>query len=101
MALASLVFALLGILALISLCAASGYLLRQHTFWLLVPVLIPSILAVICGHIGKRRAKTVHGLGESYDMAAVGLVLGYLFGGLYLAIALSTLVLFFLHMLIR
>lgn len=100
MALASLVFALLGILALIALCAVSGSLAQHHTFWVLVPVLIPSILAVICGHIGKRRAKTVHGLGESYDMAAVGLMLGYLFGGLYLAIALSTLLLFFLHLLV-
>ncbi len=100
MALASLLFALLGMLALISLCAVSGYLLRNHTFWILVPVLLPSILAVICGHIGKRRAKTVHGLGESHDMAAVGLLLGYLFGGLYLGIVLSTLVLFFLHLLI-
>ena len=100
MAIASLVFALLGMLTLLSLCAASGYLLRQHTFWVLLPVLLPSTLAVICGHIGKRRAKTVHGLGESYDMAAVGLLIGYLFGGLYLAIVLTTLVLFFLHLLI-
>lgn len=100
MAIASLVFALLGMLALLSLCAVSGYLLRNHTFWVLVPVLIPSILAVIFGHLGKHRAKTVHGLGESHDMAAAGLVIGYLFGGLYLAIALSTLLLFFLHLLI-
>jgi serine/threonine protein kinase len=100
MAIASLVFAILGILAILSLFLASGYLLHQHTFWVLIPVLLPSILAVICGHIGKRRAKTVHGLGESYDMAAVGLVLGYLFGGLYLAIILSTLLLSFLHLLV-
>ena len=99
MAIASLIFALLGMLALISLCAVSGYLLRHHTFWVLVPIVIPSILAVICGHVGKRRAKTVHGLGESYDMAAAGLLIGYPFGGLYLAIVLSTLLLSFLHLL--
>ena len=95
MAIASLVFAILGILAILISCFVSGYLLSQHTFWVLVLILIPSILAVICGHIGKHRAKTVHGLGESYDMAAVGLVFGYLFGGLYLAFVLTTLFLFF------
>jgi serine/threonine protein kinase len=91
MAISSLVFAILGMLAIPSLYLVSGYLVSQHAIWVLIPILIPSILAVICGHIGKHRAKTVHGLGESYDMAAVGLVLGYLFGGLYLAIVLTAL----------
>ena len=100
MALASLIFAILGMLAILSLFLASGFLLHRHTFWVLIPVLLPSLLAVICGHMGKRRAKTVHGLGESYDMAVVGLVLGWLFGGLYLAIILSTLLLSFLHLLV-
>ncbi len=101
MAIASLVFAILGILVISSMLCLSGYLLSVHaTIWVLVPILIPSILAVICGHIGKHRAKTVHGLGESYDMAVVGLVLGYLFGSLYLIIIFSTLWLFFLHLFI-
>ncbi len=95
MAIASLVFAILGMLTILFSCLVSGYLLSQHTFLVLLIILIPSILAVICGHIGKHRAKTVHGLGESYDMAAVGLVLGYSFGALYLAFVLSTLLLFF------
>ncbi len=95
MAIASLVFAILGMLTILFSCLVSGYLLSQHTFLVLLIILIPSILAVICGHIGKHRAKTVHGLGESYDMAAVGLVLGYAFGALYLAFVLSTLLLFF------
>src|SRR5260370_19386523 len=68
MAIASLVFAILGILAIPSLYLVSGYLLSLHSNWVLVPILIPSILAVICGHIRKHRAKTVLGLSVSYVM---------------------------------
>ncbi len=95
MAIASLVFAILGILTILFSFCVSGFMLSQHAFWVMGIILIPSILAVICGHIGKHRAKTVHGLGESYDMAAVGLVFGYLFGGLYLAFILTTIFVFF------
>ena len=91
MAITSLVFAILGILALLFSYVASGFLFSQHALWVLLITLMPSILAVICGHIGKYRARTVHGLGESYDMAVVGLVLGYLFGGIYLAFVLTAL----------
>lgn len=91
MAIASLVFAILGMLAILFSFVVSGYLFSQHAFWVLVIILLPSILAVICGHIGKHRARTVHGLGESYDMAIVGLVIGYLFGGIYLAFVLTAL----------
>jgi serine/threonine protein kinase len=95
MAIASLVFAILGMLAILFSFVVSGYLLSQHAFLVLVIILLPSILAVICGHIGKHRARTVHGLGESYDMAIVGLLMGYLFGGIYLAFVLTALSLVF------
>jgi hypothetical protein len=86
MAIASLVFAILGMLGL---CTSYAYVITFRSL-LFVPVILvlPSILAVIFGHIGKHRANTVHGLGESEDMAAVALILGYLFGAVYLIFAL-------------
>jgi serine/threonine protein kinase len=86
MAIASLVFAILGMLGL---CTSYAYVVTFRSL-LFVPVILvlPSILAVIFGHIGKHRANTVHGLGESEDMAVVALVLGYLFGAVYLIFAL-------------
>ena len=48
-------------------------------------VLVPAILAVIFGHIGKRRARTIAGLLWSKEIAAAGMVIGYIFGAIYLA----------------
>lgn len=95
MAVASFVFGILGILTPLFLCPASGYLLTQHAILVSVILLIPAMLAVICGHIGNHRAKTVHGLGESYQIAVAGLVMGYLFGAIYLAFVLTLLFGFF------
>jgi serine/threonine protein kinase len=91
MAVASFVFGILGILTPLFLCPASGYLLAQHAILVSVILLMLSMLAVICGHIGNHRAKTVHGLGESYQIAVAGLVMGYLFGAIYLAFVLTLL----------
>jgi serine/threonine protein kinase len=89
MAIAGLVFAILGML---SLCTSYEYVITTRSL-LFVPMLLvlPSILAIIFGHIGKHRANTVHGLGESKDLAVVALVLGYLFSAVYLILALIVL----------
>ena len=47
-------------------------------------MIVPSILAVVFGHIGRHRAKTIPGLQSSGDMATTGMVMGYLFGSIYL-----------------
>ena len=91
MAIASLVFAILGILAIFFSYATTAYLISHHAVWVLLIPLLPSILAVICGHIGKHRARKVHGLGESYDLAVIGLIIGYFFGGIYLTFLLTVL----------
>jgi len=85
MAIAGLVFAILGMLGL---CTSYEYVITTRTL-LFVPLILvlPSILAVIFGHIGKHRADTVHGLGESKEIAIIALVLGYLFGAVYLMFA--------------
>ncbi|GAC1343794.1 MAG: hypothetical protein NVSMB27_04020 [Ktedonobacteraceae bacterium] len=85
MAIAGLVFAILGMLGL---CTSYEYVITTRTL-LFVPLILvlPSVLAIIFGHIGKHRANTVHGLGESKDMAVIALVLGYLFGVVYLILA--------------
>lgn len=95
MAVASFVFGILGILTTLFLCLASGFLFAQQPILVSVILLIPSMLAVICGHIGNHRAKTVHGLGESHQIALAGLVMGYLFGAIYLAFTLTLLLEFF------
>jgi hypothetical protein len=50
---------------------------------------IPSILAVVFGHLGVRQAKA--GM-SGYGMAMAGLILGYVTGGLFLALILINLV---------
>jgi len=102
MAIASLVFSILGIVAPLFFCASSVYLIGHFpsdlsfTSILVLAILVmPSMMAVVFGHIGKHRANTVHGLGESKDMAVMGLFLGYLFGSIYLALALTILFGFF------
>jgi hypothetical protein len=44
----------------------------------------PALLAIIFGHIGLRRADKIHGMGESRDVALTGMILGYIFGSIYL-----------------
>jgi uncharacterized membrane protein len=54
--------------------------------WFLVG--IPSILAVIFGHIGLSKAN--HGTGGGKGMAIAGLVLGYIIAGLIAVLLLVT-----------
>jgi uncharacterized membrane protein len=54
----------------------------------ILAVLLPSILAVILGHIGISRAS--HGTGSSKGMAIAGLVLGYIIAGLIAVLLLVT-----------
>ena len=58
---------------------------------LIIPTLltIPSILAIIFGRIGRHRANTVYGLGESKELAIIGSILGYLFLATYLLLVAS------------
>ena len=91
MAIASLVFAILGVLAIFFSYATTAYLVSHHAMWVLLIPLLLSMLAVIFGHIGKRRARKVHGLGQSYDLAVVSLIIGYFFGAIYLTFVLTVL----------
>ena len=45
---------------------------------------IPALLAIIFGHIGIRRADKIHGMRDSRDVAMTGMILGYIFGSIYL-----------------
>lgn len=58
---------------------------------LIIPTLltIPSILAIIFGRIGRHRANTVYGLGESKELAIIGSILGHLFLATYLLLVAS------------
>lgn len=97
MAIASLVF---GILTPLLICLSSAELLDalQHPasrfMALLILILLATLpmLAVIFGHIGIHRARTVHGLGESKEIAMIGLLLGYFFGSIYLLLIISLIV---------
>lgn len=93
MAIASLSFGFISIFALFFSCIAPTaffpFARVEGISWLflLLPLflmMVPSILAVVFGHIGRHRAKTIPGLQNSGDMATTGMVMGYLFGSIYL-----------------
>lgn len=93
MAIASLFFGFISIFALFFSCITpTAFFSFTHVedgswFFLLIPLLLmmlPSILAIVCGHIGRHRAKTISGQQGSGDMATTGMVMGYLFGSIYL-----------------
>ena len=93
MAIASLFFGFISIFALLFSCITPTaffsftYVEEASWFFLLLPLLLmiaPSILAIIFGHIGRHRAKTIPGRQGSGDMATTGMVMGYLFGSIYL-----------------
>ena len=46
--------------------------------------IVPAVLAVIFGHIGKRRAKAISGSSWSKEIATTGMAMGYVFGAIYL-----------------
>jgi tRNA A-37 threonylcarbamoyl transferase component Bud32/ribosomal protein L40E len=92
MAVASVSLAILSIALPLSSCVGTSFLgyyfgigSFSPAFFLPVLVtLVPSILAVIFGHIGKRRAMAVPGLSGTKDIAAAGMAIGYIFGSIYL-----------------
>ena len=104
MAVASVSLAILSIaLPLSSFVGTSflGYYFGIDNFFppFFLPVLVtlvPSILAVIFGHIGKRRAMTVPGLSGTKDIAVAGMVIGYIFGSIYLLFCFLILLYFLL-----
>ena len=102
MAIASLVFGLISILIPFSSCSLS-ISMASHIgsegprFFYILPAMIliaPPLLAVVFGHIGKRRANTVPGMGTSDGIEIAGLNLGYIFGSIYLLAICSILALF-------
>ena len=101
MAIASLVFGLISFLVPLASCSfsmgiASHFVSEDsHLIYILPAVILiaPPILAVVFGHIGKHRAKTIPGMGTSDGLAIAGLVLGYLFGSIYLAVICTLLTL--------
>jgi hypothetical protein len=94
MAIASLVFGFISILIPLASCSLSFAIASHvgpegsHLTYILpaVTLLVPSILAVVFGHIGKHRANTIPGMWTSEGTAIAGLVLGYLLGSIYLAV---------------
>ncbi len=102
MAIASLVFGLISILTPFASCPLSITMASHfgsegsHLFYILPAVILitPPLLAVVFGHIGKRRASTVPGMGTSDGFAIAGLTLGYIFGSIYLLAICTILTLF-------
>ena len=93
MAVASLILGILSIFSPFFLCTSSSlwsgynYDGSSHFLFLLplfIFMIVPSICAVIFGHIGKRRAITIPGLLGSKDIASTGMVIGYIFSSIYL-----------------
>lgn len=93
LAIASLIFGILSIIVPFFFCVSSSslsifYFSQDDAhFWVLLPMflmLVPSICAIIFGHSGKRRANTIPALSWSRDIAATGMVMGYIFGSIYL-----------------
>ena len=104
MAIASLVFGIISILTPFASCSlsismASHFGSEGFRLFYILPAMIlitPSVLAVVFGHIGKRRANTVPGMGTSDGLAIAGLTLGYIFGSIYL-LAICTIFTFFVR----
>ncbi|MDQ6661577.1 MAG: protein kinase, partial [Chloroflexota bacterium] len=90
-AIASIILGSVGFIMPFLLCAFSLALFEHsHSFGGQLPFLMttlfvvtPSILAIIFGHIGRRRAKTIPGMQGSRGIATTGLVFGYFFTILY------------------
>lgn len=95
-ALASLLCSLIGIFFPPFIIFASASLIDNqaiyYSSWYIgVVSLIPSILGIIFGHIGKRRAlRNVH-IYNTLDTATTGIAIGYIFGIIYLIFMLCTL----------
>lgn len=94
MATTSLVLSLIGIFLPPFLCFASTSLVSMSMrgsvpmVGLLVLLMLPSLLGIITGHIGKQRAQTIPGMQHTNDTAVTGMTIGYIFGSLYFLLAL-------------
>ena len=105
MAGASLSFGFISIFVPLFSCGVTTILAERFNadgpqFISILPALlliVPSILAIVFGHIGKHRANTVPAWSGSRDIAATGMVIGYIFGPIYLIMLLTILVFFFAH----
>ncbi|HLZ62759.1 MAG TPA: serine/threonine-protein kinase [Ktedonosporobacter sp.] len=90
-AVASLVLGILNIFIFPAICSYSNILWygEPHLFQFIIFVsLLPSLLAVIFGHISAHRARTIYGARWSKGITTAGLVFGYAFGILYLLVCL-------------
>ncbi len=95
-ALTSLVASLIGVFLPVVLCSSGSYSLWSpwgQSNWFLVFVLTlgPSLVSIICGHIGRFKAKQNLAMYTSEDTATAGLILGYVFGGIYIVFMLCLL----------
>ena len=94
MAVASISLAILSIALPVFSCTGSSFIgfyygLDNFSFAIFIPIvvtLVPAILAVIFGHIGGRRARTIPGLAGTKEIAVTGMVIGYIFGAIALCI---------------
>ena len=93
MAVASVSLAILSIVLPVFSFIGSSFLglyfgIDNFSFTIFIPfvvALVPAVLAVIFGHIGKRRARANSGLSWSKEIATTGMAMGYVFGAIYLA----------------
>ncbi len=107
MAVASISLAILSIVLPIFSCTGSSFFglyfgINNFSFAIFIPIvvtLVPAMLAVIFGHIGRRRARTIPGLSGTKEIAVTGIVIGYIFGAISLIICCY--VLFFFLLLAR
>ena len=89
-AIASLVLSLVGIFLPPFFCFLSAsslpYILHTTALTWIASLLLltPSVLGIIFGHIGSRRAKTIPGMQASADTAMTGMTIGYIFASIYL-----------------
>lgn len=95
-ALVSLIASLIGVFLPVVLCSAGSYSFWSswtQSNWLVVCALTlgPSLVSIICGHIGRFRAKQNVGMRTSEDTATAGMILGYVFGGIYIVFMLCLL----------
>jgi hypothetical protein len=94
LAVASISLAILSIALPVFSCTGSSlfgfyYGIDTFSFAIFIPIvvtLVPAILAVIFGHIGRRRARTIPGLAGTKEIAVTGMVIGYIFGAVALGI---------------
>jgi serine/threonine protein kinase len=90
MAIASLFLGIISIFMPLFSCSIStaltayiGWTGLRYFLLVLIITIAPAVVAVVCGHIGRRRAMTVPGWLGSKDIASAGMAIGYIFGSIY------------------